>query len=414
MTALAQEPLSLTQFREMVMAYSNQIKMSRENTVASQAKFKTVRTGYYPALTGSAEANYLTNSPMSFDIPGMDIGIKNFSYNTNLTIQQNVYTGHAVANQTKAAKIEVDMAKMGEQLTLENVVFSADVTYWALAASGQQLKVMNRYVEIVSNLYEVVKTRFEDGYVSRTDLLMVETRMNEAKIQAIAAQKLYQTSLQNLNTMIGQYNTVHYAVVDTIGSPNNLPQFNTLDYALDNRSDYQIALRKVDLLNQNVRLSRAKFNPQFVMGFQGIWGTSSPNMTGNATLYGVAFASLRAPIFHWGERQNTVGQARAGVRAQEYSVIDTKDGVARDMQNAQTNLTQSYEQANVANNNLKIAQDNLDLNTYSYNEGRLPILDVLSAQLSWIQSYTAAVNSNYQYKVAMSEYRKALGLTANE
>ena len=59
--------------------------------------------------------------------------------------------------------------------------------------------------------------------------------------------------------------------------------------------------------------------------------------------------------------------------------------------------------------NLNVALDNLMLNTFSYSEGRLPILDVLSAQLAWIQSYTAFVNSNYEYKVSIADYCKAQG-----
>lgn len=49
------------------------------------------------------------------------------------------------------------------------------------------------------------------------------------------------------------------------------------------------------------------------------------------------------------------------------------------------------------------------MNTFSYNEGKLPIIDVLSAQVSWLQAYTNVVSVNYQYKVALAEYAKALG-----
>lgn len=49
------------------------------------------------------------------------------------------------------------------------------------------------------------------------------------------------------------------------------------------------------------------------------------------------------------------------------------------------------------------------MNTFSYNEGRYPILDVLSAQVSWLQAYTNVVSVNYQYKIALAEYAKVLG-----
>ena len=54
-----------------------------------------------------------------------------------------------------------------------------------------------------------------------------------------------------------------------------------------------------------------------------------------------------------------------------------------------TKQTENTKQIDVAEEACKIAEENLDLNTFSYNEGKLPILDVLSAQLSWIQSYSS-------------------------
>ena len=58
----------------------------------------------------------------------------------------------------------------------------------------------------------------------------------------------------------------------------------------------------------------------------------------------------------------------------------------------------------------KIAEENLDLNTFSYKEGKLPILDVLSAQLSWIQSYSSLIQTWYQQKASLAQYNKAVGI----
>ena len=43
-------------------------------------------------------------------------------------------------------------------------------------------------------------------------------------------------------------------------------------------------------------------------------------------------------------------------------------------------------------------------------EGRLTILDVLSAQLTWVQAYTNLIQSYYEQKIALADYRKATGI----
>lgn len=401
----AQNPISLKEYRQLVVDYSNQLKISRENIEASDSKVRKLRTGYYPSLAGSATANYLTNVPISF--PGL--ALKNYTWSSQVSLQQNVYTGHAVRNQTEAARIELSISQLGEKLTIENVLYSADLTYWAFAAAEHQLGVTQQYVDIVNRLYSIVNTRFEDGYVSRTDLLMVETRLNEAKMQNIAAEKLYRSSIQQLNTMMGAVQMRDYLPTDTIAMAVDMPGVVDLGKALEQRPDHLIAQKQVDLAARNVRLARAPYNPQFVLGVQGVYGTSSPNFTGKTTLYGVGYASLNIPIFNWNERRHSVSMARAAERSSQWSALESANQVNGDLAVARSNMEQNLKQVEVADQNLKVSLDNLELNTFSYSEGKLPILDVLSAQLAWIQSYTAYVNSNYSLKVSIAEYNRAAG-----
>ena len=46
------------------------------------------------------------------------------------------------------------------------------------------------------------------------------------------------------------------------------------------------------------------------------------------------------------------------------------------------------------------------MSTYSYGEGLTTILDVLQAQLSWIQLYTNAIRARFEYAVAVSDYAR--------
>ena len=78
--------------------------------------------------------------------------------------------------------------------------------------------------------------------------------------------------------------------------------------------------------------------------------------------------------------------------------------------NLGTAFTENTKQIDVAEEACKIAEENLDLNTFSYKEGKLPILDVLSAQLSWIQSYSSLIQTWYQQKASLAQYNKAVGI----
>jgi outer membrane protein TolC len=60
--------------------------------------------------------------------------------------------------------------------------------------------------------------------------------------------------------------------------------------------------------------------------------------------------------------------------------------------------------------NLSIAGENLSISTYSYREGQATVLDVLQAQISWIQIYTNAITARFNYAIAVSEYNLVTAL----
>ena len=82
------------------------------------------------------------------------------------------------------------------------------------------------------------------------------------------------------------------------------------------------------------------------------------------------------------------------------------NGTPRNSTTISCALENSRAQVEAMEQSLRIAGENLDISTYSYGEGLATILDVLQAQLSWIQLYTNAIKAHYNYAVAVSDYRR--------
>ena len=62
-----------------------------------------------------------------------------------------------------------------------------------------------------------------------------------------------------------------------------------------------------------------------------------------------------------------------------------------------------------AQESMAIAEENLTISTYAYNEGQTTILDVLQAQISWLQTYHNMLAAHYDYQMAVAEYRYIIG-----
>ena len=189
---------------------------------------------------------------------------------------------------------------------------------------------------------------------------------------------------------------------DSLPQPVRVPAAEAAAF----RPDYAAAQLRSDRAEAGIRAARAAFNPQLSVGIGGSWQPYYPNRTGATTVDGSAFVKLSLPIFHWGERRRATGVARAVQRQSEWDAAQLYDDIVREEMNGWTALENSRAQVEAMEQSLRIAGENLDISTYSYGEGLATILDVLQAQLSWIQLYTNAIKAHYNYAVAVSDYRR--------
>ena len=215
-------PLTVTEYKQKVLDYSRQIKQSAEQRMAMQEAMRTAKTGYFPKLDFSGSAQYRIND-YNMDFGGTKIPMENETYSLEAGLTQNLYSGRAVHHSYKAAEIQKDIAVKAEELTVDNIIYSADVNYWATVAKKDLYLVMRQYVKIIRELEKVLTDRFRDGYISKTDLLQVQARLKDAELQKSNAFKQYQIALQNLNVLMGMPPAAPVEVTDSINMMQALP-----------------------------------------------------------------------------------------------------------------------------------------------------------------------------------------------
>lgn len=405
----AQESLTITEYKQRVLEYSQQIKESSEQRKSLVEAVKAVKTGFLPQIDFSGSYQYRIND-YTMNFGEFPISMDPNTYSLEATVAQNVYDGGATYNRYKATQIQRDIAEQSELLTTDNVIRSADVTYWSASAQKKMYEVMTQYVEIIKSQRNLLAERFNDGLISKTDLLQIEARLKEAELQRISSYKSYKIAIQNLNILMGNEPSTPVIIVDSISTYQVLPLPIHGDQALSNRPEYSIANLNIDYQQRQINLTRSKYNPKLAVGVKETWGTQMLNIDGATMWNSYLYASVSIPIFHWGARFKEVNSQKALLRSQEFARQITIDQISQEVSNAWTNLTENTKQIQVAEASVQIAEENLDLNTFSYNEGKLPILDVLSAQLTWIQSYSNLIQSWLQQKVSLADYYKAVGI----
>ena len=401
------QTLSVEQYRQKVLEYNQDIQKSQQAVNGALYSLKGIKTGFFPKLDITGNYSYQLEK-VEF-LPGTDL--KHDNYGVEAGLVQNVYSGSAVRKQYDVAKLQHAIAQLSVEHTVDNMIYAADVSYWSVAANRNLYELSEQFVQIVSELYEIVNKRFEEGAISKTEVLMVQNRLKEAELQLNTNSTNYKTALQSLNIMMGVEPDAAVVLTDSIQKVLWVPKQEGLNKALERRADYQSAIMGIEMAKLQTDMARSKYLPQLAVGIKEKYGTTLLNVDGKAQWATTAYAQINIPVFHWGEMRQNVRLSRTQEWTKELERSQLKDQVSKELNNAWVNVIEISKKLEIVYSSLDIAKDNLTLNTFSYNEGKLPIIDVLSAQVSWLQAYTNVVSVNYQYKVALAEYAKALGGT---
>lgn len=388
---------SLDDYRRAVTDYSWELKVAASKSDAAAETRGQVYTGYLPRL--SLDGSF-TATAHHYD------GVERWNFSVLPQLVQTVYGGGAVRAAYRQAELGYDIALCDQEFTRLDVRYTAEYTYWNLSAMELYAASMRQYVRIIRSLKEVVDRRFAEGYIAKGDVLMIEARLSEAQFALVSAEQNYTVALHNFNILRGTDPGLEVTLVQGIRDSLPLPGRVLPDEALARRPDYAAAQLRSEQAEAGVRVARAPFNPQVSVGVGGSWQPYYPNRTGATTIDGSAFVKLTLPIFHWGERRRAAGAARAVQMQSEWNAALLHDNIVREEMNGWTALVNSRAQVGASEESLRIAGENLDISTYSYGEGLATILDVLQAQLSWIQLYTNAIRAHYNYAVAVSDYQR--------
>ncbi len=387
-------------YREQVAEYSLELKSAALTLDSAQERVAYERTSYLPNLSASGR--------FAYNFKRVE-GEHDWGSYVEPQIVQTLYGGGVVRATVESAEITREIAAKDVDHTRNEIYYAADYAYWNLWAMNRLYAAMSQYVELIRRESEVIERRYEEGYLAKGDLLMIASRLSEAEYELTSASQNRVIAEHNLNILRGFVASdsvvlVRFSAVDT-----EIPARMSIEEVLDRRPDYVASQLSERVSQLATRAVRGGYNPQVTSGVTGLWRGMNPNISGvNHNINGSIFLSLTVPIYHFGERRRATAISKISEQQSKLNSSILLDSIIKEESNAWVNLTESYSQMYTASRSLDIASENLTISTYSYNEGEVSIVELMQAQISWIQIYTNAINSEYNYQVAAAYYRRTI------
>ena len=457
----AQTPVSLDSCRSLALGNNKAIRIAEENARGAGYLRDAAKSAYLPAIdfNGGYVHNQHQIALLGEDakLPTMSFDPKTMGYNYNLvteadgkpvmnpangqpipsevavipkealsydvrnvffgafTLTQPIYLGGSIRALNEIARHTEGIAHSAKEMARQDVILGVDEAYWQVVSLAEKKALAQSFVNLVDSLRQNVKVMLDEGVATRSDVLQVDVKYNEACIMLTKVDNGLSLSRMALAQICGlpvntQMTLADEAAESDFNENEVLPSGNMQD-VYSRRADLGIIREGIDLLKSKEHLSLSAMLPK-IAAF-GAWGFSNPNVIdGFEKKFGGGFsfgAMLNIPIWHWGGNYNKYRASKSQTNAQRLLLEDMEEKVSLQVSQAQYSHNEAFKTYTMTQSNMSSAQENLQNAQYAYQEGVLTTDDVLAAQTAWLKAKSELIDAQISIRLCRVYLNKVLG-----
>ena len=417
--AFAQTPLSLEDC--IVIAKEHNKRISAADFQMQSAKYERRATfaNFLPTLSAEGLGVYSTakgefgveggllpvvgadGMPTGAEayFPGINLDYEiGWLYGAGVKLQQPIFMGGKVIAGYKMGRIGEAIALQNRRLTETEVIVETARAYAKVAAS---------YHTLLSELMRSVEKAYERGVKSRNDVLKVEVKLDESRLNLRRSENAIRLATMNLCHYIGR------PLTDTIEVNGELPSVNysfALSTDISARPEVQMLAHKSELMHQKSNMARAELMPQ--IGLVGQYGYLNGVKFGGEKLLDdwnfAAGVQVSIPIFNLGahSRYRSAKMQYQQTKVEEEATLEL---LTLEATQAANKLDESALEYSLAERGVASAAENLRVSGRQYEAGVETLSDYLEAQALWQQANQTLVEARINHFLRWIEYRKAIG-----
>jgi outer membrane protein len=417
-SALSEEnTLTLTLEESIALALQESVLIhsARENVNASESERKGALTQFMPTLNTKYYYTRLNEKP-STTIPGLgtfQTGTKN-NYTWEVEVTQPIFAGGKIYSNYQINSLGVDVSKMKESRSIEDVVELVKTYYFNILKSERILDVAKQAVEQLKAHRDTAKSFYDVGLIPKNDLLYAEVELANGKQDLLKAENGVQLAKAQFNTILRRSVSDPVEVRDILDySPYDLVFDECLKTAFKNRSEITEYELVVQQARKAVNLAGSDFYPSVnVIGNYSKYG-DEPDVSGSKYSDQEDWrvvAMLNWNLWAWGRTRHAVNASRNKVSQAEDALLDLKDRISLDVMNSFLNLRESEKRIFVARTAIEQAEENFRINEERYKEQVATSTDVIDAQTLLTKTKSDYYSALSDYKIAVGKLERSMGV----
>lgn len=344
---------------------------------------------------------------MTYDIHNVFFGA--------VTLTQPIFMGGKIVAMNRLTHYAEELARAMHNAEAENVIYAVDAAYWQVVSLKAKQKLATSYVALLDTLRRNVQTMVDNGVATRSDLLTVEVKLNQAQVDMTKVDNGLVLSRMALAQVCGlPVNTVFTLVDEDVESVAGMAPVATtynMEDVYSRRQDLRALATGVQIYKQKARVAMSDMLPKLAL--IGTYSFSNPNMfNGFSKRFEGAFsvgATLSIPLWHWGGNYNKYKAAQSQTHIAEMELDNAKDLVDLQVSQSAFKAQEAMKTYHMTVTNLDKANENLRQATLGFREGVMTTDNVMEAQTAWLKANSEKIDALIDVHLCDVYLSKVLG-----
>ncbi len=379
---------------------SKSIQAYRTGTEAAAEALKAAKAQRLPDVNVSLSASYLGNGKLWDRDFGnaMTVDIPHFGNNFALEAQQVVYAGGAVSSGIRQAELGRVLAELDLQKNVQEIRFLQAGHYLNLYKLDNQIRVLQKNLELTEEVIANMKARREQGTVLKNDITRYELQKEQLNLQLSKVKDARQIANHQLVT------TLHLPEGTEIAPDTSLLERQILTLAEDDWQNMaagnNILLKQsqaaIQMNEQKVKQERSERLPHISIvaadHLDGPITIEVPALDNNFNYWYIGIG-IKYNISSLFKNNKKLKQARLNVRqAQERHQL-AQEQVENAVQEGYVNFLTAFTDLRTQENSVRLADENYNVTENRYKNEMALLTDMLDASNMKLTADLGLVNA---------------------
>jgi outer membrane protein len=404
------EVVTLSEGLRIAAENNRLIRITRREEAVSEADILLARAQLLPVINASLTQTFLAHQPEAiFGSQTVPMSEKDYlSYSLN--IQQTLYDFRGNASRYDASKLILETKRFDTKRIKNLVCLDFALIYFDLLESEKMIIVNEKEVQRLESHLRDAKNLYDEGIITKNDLLQAEVRLSDARQRLVAVRNLRAINASRLNNAMAKPLKTDVQVVDVKENPSDsLLTLNTekaWERAEGQRPEIQIVDITMKASDMEKITKMSEYYPKFFLqgGYDFIKNRYQVH-EGNWSLT----AGISLNLFSGGSTKAEVSK----IKQQKLKLFEQKDklidGIKLEIEKYMLDLNTAREKITVTKNAVSQAEENLRINRIRYGEGVGTATEVLDAVTLLTITETNLYKSIYDFKRAEAGLMYSMG-----